>query len=212
MESYLGTILPWPLPYAPKGWIFCTGQILNVSTNQALFSLLGTRYGGNGTTTFGIPDLRDRFIFGAPTPDKAGVINSSPVNLTGSQKLVPANLPAHSHPATVVLTNLSAKTTIKAGTVATGSTQVPVDNCVLNASPNSDATAAAIYLPTTVTPPGTVELGNVSTTLTGEATLTVGKNTTTNDAITVNTSFTPNPPSLGMNFIICTMGLYPTRN
>lgn len=46
--------------FPPKGWAFCNGQLLSINQNQALFSLLGTTYGGNGTTTFQLPDLRDR--------------------------------------------------------------------------------------------------------------------------------------------------------
>jgi microcystin-dependent protein len=51
-------IISWN--YAPKGWAFCNGQFLPINQNQALFSLLGTRYGGNGQTTFALPDLRGR--------------------------------------------------------------------------------------------------------------------------------------------------------
>src|SRR4051812_15498079 len=46
--------------FAPRGWAFCNGQILPIAQNAALFSILGTTYGGNGTTTFGLPDLRGR--------------------------------------------------------------------------------------------------------------------------------------------------------
>src|SRR5882757_5912551 len=51
-------IISWN--YAPKGWAFCNGQFLPINQNQALFSLLGTTYGGNGQTTFALPDLRGR--------------------------------------------------------------------------------------------------------------------------------------------------------
>src|SRR5438876_8875205 len=51
-------IISWNFP--PKGWTFCNGQLLPINQNQALFALLGTTYGGNGQTTFGLPDLRDR--------------------------------------------------------------------------------------------------------------------------------------------------------
>ena len=46
--------------YPPKGWAFCNGQLLSIAQNQALFTLLGTTYGGNGTTNFAVPDLRGR--------------------------------------------------------------------------------------------------------------------------------------------------------
>ena len=62
MEStpYIGEIMPVPYNFAPRGWAFCHGQLLPINQNQALFSLLGTTYGGNGQTTFALPDLRGR--------------------------------------------------------------------------------------------------------------------------------------------------------
>lgn len=57
---YLGMIITVPYNFAPRGWAFCNGQILSIAQNTALFSLLGTTYGGNGQTTFALPDLRGR--------------------------------------------------------------------------------------------------------------------------------------------------------
>ncbi|MGC5326211.1 phage tail protein [Brevibacillus sp. SYSU BS000544] len=59
-EPYLGEIRIFAGSFAPKGWAFCNGQLLPINQNQALFSLLGTAYGGNGMTTFALPDLRGR--------------------------------------------------------------------------------------------------------------------------------------------------------
>jgi microcystin-dependent protein len=59
-EPFLGEIRIFPYNFAPRGWAFCQGQLLAISQNTALFSLLGTTYGGNGITTFGLPDLRGR--------------------------------------------------------------------------------------------------------------------------------------------------------
>lgn len=57
-QQYMGEIRIMGFNFPPKGWAFCNGQILSIAQNQALFSLLGTTYGGNGTTTFALPDLR----------------------------------------------------------------------------------------------------------------------------------------------------------
>jgi microcystin-dependent protein len=57
---FLGEIRIISFNYAPKGWAFCNGQLLPINQNQALFALLGTTYGGNGQTTFALPNLRDR--------------------------------------------------------------------------------------------------------------------------------------------------------
>lgn len=59
-QPFLGEIKIFSFVYAPKGWALCNGQFLPINQNQALFSLLGTNYGGNGQTTFALPDLRGR--------------------------------------------------------------------------------------------------------------------------------------------------------
>jgi microcystin-dependent protein len=59
-EPFLSEIRIMSFVFAPKGWALCNGQLLPINQNQALFSLLGTTYGGNGQTTFALPDLRDR--------------------------------------------------------------------------------------------------------------------------------------------------------
>ena len=61
-EPFLSEIKIFPMNYAPKGWAMCNGQFLPINQNQALFSLLGTTYGGNGQTTFALPDLRSRAL------------------------------------------------------------------------------------------------------------------------------------------------------
>ena len=98
MDQFLGEIRLVPFTFAPNGWAFCAGQVLPINQNQALFALLGTNYGGNGTTTFALPDLRGRVPVGAGQ----GVTGSSyPLGSTGGEetvKLTASQLPAHSHP------------------------------------------------------------------------------------------------------------------
>lgn len=57
MDYYIGGIVLFPYGFAPMGWMICQGQILNISQNQALFALIGAKFGGNGTTTFALPNL-----------------------------------------------------------------------------------------------------------------------------------------------------------
>ncbi|OPX85283.1 tail fiber protein [Pelotomaculum sp. PtaB.Bin117] len=59
MDPLLGDIQLFAFDFAPSNWMTCEGQTLNIATNQALFSLIGTKFGGNGTTTFCLPDLRN---------------------------------------------------------------------------------------------------------------------------------------------------------
>lgn len=93
-EPYLGEIRLLPYEWPPKGWALCQGQTLAISTNQALFSLLGTTYGGNGTTTFQLPDLRGRSVRHAAQDTPQGTMaGQETVTLTSSQ------MPAHVHAA-----------------------------------------------------------------------------------------------------------------
>ena len=98
-QPFLGEIRAFPFNFAPKGWAFCSGQILSISQNTALFSLLGTNYGGNGQSNFALPDLRGRLAVSSgqgpglsdyPLGSEAGV---ETVTLLVSQ------MAAHNHPA-----------------------------------------------------------------------------------------------------------------
>ena len=89
---FLGEIRPFPYNFAPRGWAFCSGQILPISQNTALFSLLGTQYGGNGQTNFALPDLRGRVAVAAGSNYVVGEQEGvETVTLTLS------NMPSHSH-------------------------------------------------------------------------------------------------------------------
>ncbi len=73
-EPYLGQIAIFAGDFAPRGWVKAEGQILSIAQNQALFSLLGTMYGGDGRTTFALPDLRDRTVIGADGDVPVGTV------------------------------------------------------------------------------------------------------------------------------------------
>lgn len=62
---YIGEIMLWPVNFAPRGWAFCNGQLMAIDQNPALYSLIGNYYGGDGYTTFALPDLRGRAPIGA---------------------------------------------------------------------------------------------------------------------------------------------------
>jgi microcystin-dependent protein len=97
-EPFLGQIILVPYNFAPRGWAFCSGQILPIAQNTALFSLLGTTYGGNGQTTFALPDLRGRVPLSAG--QGPGLSNYDLGQSAGTENvtLTVNQLPAHTHP------------------------------------------------------------------------------------------------------------------
>ena len=97
MEGTMAVITSWAADFAPKNWAYCSGQLLSISQNSALFSLLGTVYGGDGRTTFGLPDLRGRLPVG--TGQLQGGNNYSLGEVAGSPSITLSinNLPAHEH-------------------------------------------------------------------------------------------------------------------
>lgn len=91
-EPFLGQISIAAFGFAPKGWAFCNGQLLAISQNQALFSLLGTTYGGDGRTNFALPDLRGR----AAVHPGGGLVQGQAVGVE-TVTLSANQMPAHSH-------------------------------------------------------------------------------------------------------------------
>jgi microcystin-dependent protein len=95
---FMGEVRMFAIPFAPRHWADCNGQQLAISQNQALFSLLGTVFGGNGTTTFALPDYRGRTPLGRGTDPSSGITYTS-----GQQgglenvTLVTSQLPQHNH-------------------------------------------------------------------------------------------------------------------
>lgn len=96
-EVFIGQIMMASFNFAPKYFAFCDGKLLGIAQNQALFTLLGTIYGGDGITTFALPDLRGRVSnhFG----QGAGLQNYEQGEVTGSESvtLLTSHLPAHNH-------------------------------------------------------------------------------------------------------------------
>ncbi len=96
-EPYLGEIRLIGFTFAPRGWAECNGQLMQINQNQALFSLLGTQFGGNGIQTFALPDLRGRIPL---HQGQAPGLSSYIMGQVGGQENVTLNvsqMPAHSH-------------------------------------------------------------------------------------------------------------------
>lgn len=144
-DPYLGQIAFVPYNFVPKNWAACNGQLLPIAQNQALFSLLGTTYGGNGTTTFALPDMRGRVLVhegqapGGPTSYTMGQMGG-----TESVTLLVTQMPAHSHTVNAVTSE---------GNQNTPTNNLPADSKVLDKE-YSDANANTTMKSTMVNPTG----------------------------------------------------------
>ncbi len=92
-EPFLGELKLLAFNYAPRGWAMCNGQLMQIAQNQALFSLLGTTYGGNGQTTFALPDLRGRVALHVGNGFTQGGKAGEEAHTLSTQEM-----PAHNHP------------------------------------------------------------------------------------------------------------------
>lgn len=138
-QPYLGQIEAFAFNFAPRGWAMCQGQLMSIQQNAALFALLGTYYGGNGTTTFGLPDLRGRVGVSwgnAPSGTQYAIGEQIGVeNVT----VLSTEMPAHTH----------ALRAINSGTTPGVQTPGPT---VLLASGLDGTTVKTIYAPSSGTP------------------------------------------------------------
>ncbi len=146
-EPFLSEIRIMSFNYAPQGWAQCNGQLMPINLNQALFSLLGTTYGGNGQTTFALPDFRGRvpihkgqgFTLGQKGGEEFHTITQSEmpahnhlVSATNNKGtlIVPAsaNLPANSAPSTFYNGNTSNLVAMNAATIGNTGGSQPHEN------------------------------------------------------------------------------------
>ena len=196
MEVYMGTILSFAFNYPPRGWAACNGQLVAITQNSALFSLLGTIYGGDGVTTFGLPDLRGRtpIHFG----QGPGLSNFVIGQRAGSETmtLLTNNIPAHSH---TLAGTATAAVSITATAIVGGTITNETDGG--NNSFSSGTTTANVY-----SEPG----GTGTTKIAGLAsTVAIGGNT----GLTGGTQpFDLHSPYLAVNMCIALSGLFPSRN
>jgi microcystin-dependent protein len=178
MEGYIAEIRMFAGNFAPRSWAFCQGQILSIAQNTALFSLLGTTYGGNGQTTFALPDLRGRTAVGTGQGPGLSNIDLGQVAGAPSVTLTIVNMPAHTH--------------TLAGTLAMGA-QSGAGNSI---SPTNNYPAAGTNLYSA----------------TQDAQMAPLNGTLTASNAGGSQPFSIMSPYLGMNYIICLEGIFPSRN
>lgn len=185
MEPFLGQIILFGGNFAPRGWAQCNGQLLPISQNSALFSILGTTYGGDGRTTFALPDLRGRAPIGWGNGPGLGPVELGEVGGAQTTTLTIPNLPSHNHPVTQSLQ------VAQGASSNGGDTDTPNPGAVPAA-----ASGNAIYSHST---PDTTLLPAHAT-----GTITVGV-TGGNAPVSIQN------PYVGMNYIIALEGIYPSR-
>ena len=186
-DAYIGEVKLFAGNFAPRGWAFCDGQILPIDGNQALFSILGNSYGGDGRTTFGLPDMRGRVAVGPRTGPGLSTYREGNQGGTETNTLSTAQLPAHNHDAIGIIKASNANATAK--------------------EPAGNYFASSIYA---------INRGNIVDVLSYGAASDVEMNANAID-VTVgdtgdNQAANNRQPYLSMNYIICINGLYPSRN
>jgi microcystin-dependent protein len=184
-EPFLGQVEIFAFNFPPKGWMTCSGQLLPINQNQALFSLLGTTYGGNGQTTFGLPDLRGRVAIG--WGQGQGLSNYDLGQVTGEEAhtLIINEMAAHNH-----LLNVNATT------AATSNTDVPSTSAVLGQTAGKQSGVAnpfALNLYASGAPGGTLDPHSIG--------LAGGSQPHSNLM-----------PYLTLSFCIAVTGIFPSRN
>ncbi len=182
-EPFLGEIIMFAGNFAPRGWALCQGQILSIAQNTALFSILGTTYGGNGQTTFALPDLRGRVPVGQGQGPGLSSYTLGEVTGTESTTLLSNNLPT-------IPINVPVAGTMKCSAE-------DADNARPNGRVLATATQGVVYAG--ASDGSTMLAGSV----TGTATGTAGGS---------SQPFPILQPLLCINFIIALEGIFPSRN
>ncbi len=145
-SPFIAEIFMFAGTFAPRGFAFCNGAIMSIAQNQALFALLGTTYGGNGQTTFALPDLRGRVPVGTGTGP--GLPNMVLGQLAGSptHTLISTEMPAHTHTATA---SLRANSGAANDSLPTGN--YLAEGSIYNSATNTQMNAGAVQVTNSIT-------------------------------------------------------------
>lgn len=186
MEPFIGQIIMFAGNFAPRGWAFCDGQLIAISQNEALFSILGTTYGGDGRTTFGLPDLRGR----APIGPRTGPgLSTYALGQRGGVETVTLSvnqIPSHNH--------IASTTASLFGQSASGDEDSIGPDVVLA---SGSGTSSEVY-----------SLKGANTKM-GDSSI-VAKTTVLNQG--GSQWHTNIQPFLGINYIIALQGVFPSRS
>lgn len=229
MDPFVGEIRMFCGTFAPEGWLLCQGQTVPITTYQALYAILGTHFGGNGSTTFGIPNLQARMPIGVGV-SPAGHIYQ--LGQQGGSELISLGLPnlpththqaaspAHTHPVTVPAhdhsyTDLKHTHTIELGCDDSGGGANVPSNAYFSV-PNGGGGYSSNH-PDKMATQTTDQNAGTATGTTGPSSAVVGASGPATTAITVQNTgagapFDPRNLFLTINYIIAYSGLFPTQS
>jgi len=197
MDSpFMGQIQAFAFNFAPRGWAFCQGQTISIQQNNALFALIGTTYGGNGTSNFQLPDLQGRVAIGMG--NGAGLSSYVMGQKAGAEHITIGvlNMPSHTHIFTPNGAGGVVKASSKVGTQPAPSATVNTLGAAVDPSGNNSTN----NLYNNQAPDITLNIGAAS----GGA----GTNSLTGGSQPVGSL----PPYLAINYCIALLGIFPTRN
>jgi microcystin-dependent protein len=203
-EPFLGEIRMFGGNYAPRGWAFCQGQMMSIAQNSALFAILGTTYGGNGQTTFALPDLRGRSPVGVGQGPGLSFISQGQISGSENVTLTSLQMPMHTHATQSQSFDVTLTGPIAIPAATTGTTQAePSTNTVLGPVAAAGR-AGTLY----ATSEADTTLAPFDATVSGQVTPPVA---------TIGPAGGSQPvsirnPYVGINFIIALEGIFPSRN
>ena len=193
-QPFIGQIIQGGWNFAPRGWAFCNGQSMAIAQNTALFSLLGTTFGGNGQTTFNLPDLRGRSMVHWGQAPGLSNYNLGQASGTENTTLTSQQMPAHTHAATFTGSNGPNALDVKA------TDQSPTAGAIFGRGVDTSGGTAVpeIYLPAGTAP-------NVALALNVSGTVAVQPSGG-------NQPFSILSPYLAVTMVIALQGIFPSRN
>jgi len=176
MEGYIAQIIMFAGNFAPRNWAFCQGQIMSIAQNTALFSLLGTTYGGNGQTTFALPDLRGRVPVGTGTGPGLSTIDLGEVAGEQNHTLIITEIPAHNHALSAYADDVANTANPTGNSLSVGQLNNQTVSMYRNTNPTALMNPQSIGIAGGSQPHNNMQ------------------------------------PYLGMNYVICLFGIFPSRN
>lgn len=201
-QAYIGSIVLFAGNFAIRGWALCEGQLLSIAQNQALFSILGTTYGGDGRTTFGLPDLRGRVPIGPGTGPGLSTRKLGQHLGTEYNNLTVNQMAPHTHTAALTSTASATATIAIPAFDDSGDSADPSNTAVFAKAENTAGTEMNLYsnnAADTTLKPFAAPVTNIS------GGVTVGS---TGAGQEINNM----QPFLGLNYLICMQGLFPPRS